>query len=252
MAFVYYRMPPLIKVFLYLENNQNLYKMKIRFLGQNCFLINYKDQLILTDPFYNMQKDRSGFDINAQKIDYILITHAHQDHIADVEEVISTHRDVIVIGQPEICGHFNHKNMVDLNIGGSYHIDDLKLTMVTATHTSSFPNGNYGGVPAGYVFQLQNKNLYLAGDTGLNKDMELLKPVFGEINTAILPIGGHYTLDPKLACYAAQKMIGTKKVIGCHFDTFPPIEINHQEAYDLFSKNDIELILPQMGEEIQF
>ncbi|MGI9525789.1 MAG: metal-dependent hydrolase [Weeksellaceae bacterium] len=226
--------------------------MKIRFLGQNCFLINYKDHLILTDPFYNMQKDQSGFDIHAQKIDYILITHAHQDHVADVEEVLKVHPEAVIIGQPEICGHFNHKNQVDLNMGGTYKIDDLKVTMVTATHTSSFSDGSYGGVPAGYVFQLPNKNLYLAGDTGLNRDMELLAPIFGEIDTAILPVGGHYTLNAELASYCAKELIKTPKVIGCHFDTFPPIEINHEEAKDSFSKNDIELTLPEIGQEIQF
>ncbi|QGM80323.1 metal-dependent hydrolase [Otariodibacter oris] len=226
--------------------------MKIRFLGQNCFLFNYNNKLILSDPFYNFQKDKSGFDINAQKVDYVLITHAHEDHITDVEEVLQVHPDATIIGQPEVCGYFNHVKQVDLNIGGSYQIGDLKIAMVSATHTSSFPDGRYGGVPAGYVFQFPNKNLYLAGDTGLNKDMEYLTPIFGEITTAILPIGGHYTLDANLASFAAKKLIKTQKVIACHFDTFPPIAINHQEAKEVFAANDIELILPKVGEEIQF
>lgn len=226
--------------------------MKIKYLGQNCFLFSHNDKLILSDPFYNFQKDKSRFDINAQKIDYVLITHAHQDHIADVEEVLQFHPNTIIIGQPEICGYFNHPNQVDLNIGGSYQIDGLKIAMVSATHTSSFPDGRYGGVPVGYVFQLANRTLYLAGDTGVNKDMEYLKPIFGDITTAILPIGGHYTLDAKSASFVAKELIKTSKVIGCHFDTFPPITINHQEAKDSFTANNIELILPELGDEIQF
>ena len=105
--------------------------MKIQFLGHNCFLISYGSKNIITDPFYNIQKEKSGFDISSQKIDYVLITHAHGDHIADVEEVLSNHSEAHIIAQPEICGYFKHQNFIDLNIGGSTTIGDLRITMVS-------------------------------------------------------------------------------------------------------------------------
>ncbi len=225
--------------------------MKIKFLGQNCFLFTYKGKNILSDPFYNFQKEKSGFDIEAQQIDYVLITHAHEDHTADVREVLVNHPEAQVIGQPEICGYFEHENSIDINFGGAAKVEDLKITMVPASHTSSFPDGTYGGEPAGYIFQFEGKNIYFAGDTGIISDMELFPRFFGEINLAILPVGSHYTMCPNKASFAAAELLKTPKVIGCHFDTFPPITIDHYEAQKIFTERGVELILPELGQEFE-
>ena len=211
----------------------------------------YKEKNILSDPFYNFQKEKSEFDIAAQKIDYVLITHAHGDHIADVREVLQHHPDATVIGQPEICGYFNHPNSIDINYGGSAKFDDLKISMVPAHHTSSFPDGTYGGQPCGYMFRFQGKNLYFAGDTGVMADMELFPRLFGEITAAILPIGSHYTMCARKASFAAAELLKTKRVIGCHFDTFEPIKINHDSAKQLFAERNIEFSIPELGEEFE-
>ena len=227
--------------------------MKIKFLGQNCFLFTYNGKNILSDPFYNFQKEQSGFDIKAQNIDYILITHAHGDHIADVKEVLEHYPDATVIGQPEICGYFKHPNSIDINFGGSAKIDDLKISMVPASHTSSFPDGTYGGLAAGYIFRFSNgKNFYLAGDTGLSSEMSLFPQVFGKLDLAILPVGRHYTMCPRKAAFAASELLKTPKVIGCHFDTFPAIKIDHENAYKHFSEKNIDFTLPKLGEEFEF
>ncbi len=224
--------------------------MKIKFLGQNCFLFTYKGKNILSDPFYNYQKDQSGFDIKTQNIDFVLITHAHGDHIADVKEVLATYPDATVIGQPEICGYFNHPNSIDINFGGSAKIDDLKISMVPASHTSSFPDGSYGGVASGYIFRFADgKNMYFAGDTGIMADMELFPRLFGKIDLAILPVGSHYTMCARKASFAASELLKTPRVIGCHFDTFPPIEINHESAKKHFGDKNIDFTLPKIGEE---
>ncbi|HMU07270.1 MAG TPA: metal-dependent hydrolase [Kaistella sp.] len=225
--------------------------MKIKFLGQNCFLFTYNGKNILSDPFYNFQKEKSGFDINSQKIDYVLITHAHGDHIADVKELLETHPEATLIGQPEICGYFKHPNSIDINFGGSAKFDDLKISMVPASHTSSFPDGTYGGEPCGYMFRFQGKNIYFAGDTGIMADMEIFPRLFGNIDLAILPVGSHYTMCARKASFAAAELLNTKKVIGCHFDTFPPIKINHEEAKELFAERNIDFALPQLGEEFE-
>lgn len=225
--------------------------MTIQFLGQNCFLFTYQGKNILSDPFYNFEKEKSNFEIEAQKIDYILITHAHGDHIADVKEVLQHHPEAQIIGQPEICGHFGHPNSIDINFGGSAKFLDMKISMVPASHTSSFPDGSYGGEPCGYIFRFQNKNVYFAGDTGVMADMELFPKLFGNIDLAILPIGSHYTMCARKASFAASELLKTKKVIGCHFDTFPPIKIDHDEAKARFAEKNVELILPQLGETFE-
>ena len=225
--------------------------MKIQYLGQNCFLFMYKEKNILSDPFYNFQKEKSEFDIAAQKIDYVLITHAHGDHIADVKEVLQFHPEAQIIGQPEICGYFGHPNSIDINFGRSAKFLDLKISMVPASHTSSFPDGTYGGEPCGYIFRFEGKNVYLAGDTGVMADMELFPKLFGNIDLAILPIGSHYTMCARKASFAASELLKTKKVIGCHFDTFPPIKINHDEAKTRFAEKKVELILPELGENFE-
>lgn len=225
--------------------------MKIKFLGQNCFLFTYNGKNILSDPFYNFQKEQTGFDIAAQSIDYVLITHAHGDHTADVREVLEHHPNAAVIGQPEICGYFGHPNSIDINFGGSAKFDDMKISMVPASHTSSFPDGTYGGLAAGYMFRFQGKNVYFSGDTGVMADMAYFPQLFGEITAAILPIGSHYTMCARKASFAASELLKTKRVIGCHFDTFPPIKINHEEAHRLFAEKNIDFTLPKLGEEFE-
>ena len=225
--------------------------MKIQFLEQNCFLFTYNGKTILSDPFYNFQKEQSGFDITAQKIDYVLITHAHGDHTADVKEVLQHHPDAKIIAQPEICGYFSHPKNVDINFGGSAKFDDLKISMVPASHTSSFPEGTYGGEPCGYIFRFSGKNIYFAGDTGVMADMAYFPQLFGPIDLAILPIGSHYTMCARKASFAAAELLKTPKVIGCHFDTFASIKINHEEALQRFEEKGVELVLPKLGETFE-
>lgn len=224
--------------------------MKIQFLGQNCFLIRIGNRNYLTDPFYNFKKEESLFDLKKQEINGIFVTHAHGDHTADVKETLSAWPDVLLVAQPEICGYFEPKNMADLNIGGTWNGTDISVSMVSARHTSSFPDGTYGGEASGFVFKTKDKTVYMSGDTALTADMGLLTLMHQKIDVAILCIGGHYTMDAKQAVLAAE-MMGTKHVIGCHFDTFPPITIDHEKTIELFNDNKIKLQLPKIGEWIE-
>jgi L-ascorbate metabolism protein UlaG (beta-lactamase superfamily) len=123
--------------------------------------------------------------------------------------------------------------------------------MVPASHTSSFPDGSYGGEPAGYFFRLPGKNIYFSGDTGVMADMEIFPKLFGFIDLAILPVGSHYTMCARKASFAALELLKTPRVIGCHFDTFPPITINHEEAEQHFKEKNIDFTLPKLGEEFE-
>ncbi|MNT45834.1 metal-dependent hydrolase [compost metagenome] len=125
--------------------------------------------------------------------------------------------------------------------------------MVPALHTSSFPDGTYGGLASGYIFRFADgRNLYLAGDTGVSSEMSLFPEIFGKLDLSILPVGKHYTMCPRKAAFAASELLKTPKVIGCHFDTFAPIEINHEEAKKHFSDKNIEFVLPELGQEFEF
>lgn len=225
--------------------------MKIKFLGQNCFLLNHNGKTILTDPFYNYQKEKSGFDISAQKIDYVILTHAHGDHVADVEEVLKFHPEATIIGTPEVCGYYKNAKTIDYNIGGFIKIDDLKIWMVRADHTSSFPDGSYGGVAVGYIFRFDEKNLYMSGDTSVFSEMELFPKLYGNIDMAILCVGGHYTMCARQASIAAKELLNINRVIGCHFDTFPPITVDHEWAKAQFSEKNIDFKLPELGGEFE-
>ena len=109
--------------------------MKVKFLGENCFLISYKGKTILTDPFYNYQKEKSGFNIEKQSIDYVLITHAHGDHTADVKEVLQFNPEAVIIAQPEVCAYFGAGAVFEEKIGNENFI--LSRVFFTICHFKS-------------------------------------------------------------------------------------------------------------------
>ena len=131
---------------------------------------------------------------------------------------------------------------------GSAKFDFGRLRMVWATHSSSMPDGSYGGNPAGFVLETGGKTVYFAGDTSLNLDMKILADLYS-LDYAILPIGGNYTMDVDDAI-VATKYINCSHVIGVHYNTFPAIEINAKEAVEKFRREGKTLSLPEIGETI--
>jgi L-ascorbate metabolism protein UlaG (beta-lactamase superfamily) len=223
--------------------------MKITFYGHSCLGIEVSGKHILVDPFITGNPKANHIDINTLKADYILITHAHQDHTLDVETV-AKRTNAVIVSNYEIATHYGSKGLQfhPMNHGGSWDFDFGNVKYVSAVHSSSFPDGSYGGQPGGFVIEGEHKNIYIAGDTALTMDMKLI-PKRTKLDLAILPIGNNFTMDVDDAIIASD-FVDCDKILGCHFDTFGYIVIDHNEAIKKFFDVGKDLMLLEIGESI--
>ncbi len=224
--------------------------MKITFYGHNTLLLEIGDTKVLIDPFITgnpLAKDKVTLD--SIKVDYILLTHAHQDHILDVEE-IAKQSNAIIVSNYEIATYYQNKGFEvhPMNHGGNWNFNFGKVKYVNAIHTSSFPDGTYGGQPGGFVIEADSKTIYIAGDTALTMDMKLI-PLSHKIDLAILPLGDNFTMGVDDAIIASD-FVECNKVLGVHYDTFGFIKIDHKEAKLKFTEKNKDLILLEIGESI--
>ncbi|MEZ4853707.1 metal-dependent hydrolase [Flavobacterium sp.] len=224
--------------------------MRITFYGHACLGIQIDDVHIVVDPFITGNPKAAHIDINAIKADYILLTHAHQDHILDVE-TIAKRTNAVIVSNYEIATHYGAKGFQfhPMNHGGSWDFEFGIIKYVPAIHTSSFPDGSYGGQPGGFVIEGERKNIYIAGDTALTMDMKLI-PLRTKLDLAILPIGNNFTMDVDDAIIASD-FVQCDKILGYHFDTFGYIEINHEEAKRKFFDANKDLMLLEIGNSIE-
>lgn len=226
--------------------------MKITYYGHACLGIQVGDINIVVDPFItgNPLDSAKAIDVDAIKANYILITHAHGDHLADTERIADNNPDVVIVSNAEIATHYGNKGYQShpMNHGGSWQFEFGKVKYVPAIHSSSFPDGSYGGQPGGFVIESKNKNIYIAGDTSLTMDMKLI-PMFTNLDLAILPIGSNFTMDIDEAVVASD-FVACDKVLGYHFDTFGYIEIDHEDAKRKFFEKGKDLMLLNIGESI--
>jgi len=223
--------------------------MKITFLGHASLKIEVAGINIIVDPFITANKNAKNIDVNSLKADYILLTHAHQDHILDVD-VIAKKTGAKIVSNFEIVNHFGSLGFEGhpMNHGGSWDFDFGRLTMTNAIHTSSFPDGSYGGNPAGFILETKEGNIYIAGDTALTMDMKLI-PLQTKLDLAILPIGDNFTMGTQSAIIASD-FVECNRVLGYHYDTFGYIEINHNKTIKEFKEKGKELILLKIGESL--
>jgi L-ascorbate metabolism protein UlaG (beta-lactamase superfamily) len=224
--------------------------MKLTFYGHSSLEIDINGIKLLFDPFISPNQLAKHIDINSLKPNYILLSHGHGDHIADLF-AIEKNSGAKVICIADIAGWLGNKgitNVHGMNFGGGYDFDFGRVKMVYALHSSSMPDGAYGGNPAGFVIYAEGKKIYFAGDTALTYDMKLLADE--KLDWAILPIGDNYTMGVDDAIKAAG-FIDCKNVIGVHYDTFPQIKINVEEARDKFTKAGINIQLPAIGETME-
>ncbi|MDP4934100.1 MAG: metal-dependent hydrolase [Salibacteraceae bacterium] len=235
--------------------------MKITYLGHSCFLLETQKAKILFDPFIspnqlaneirtNSLDDTliSKLSVDQIECDYVLLSHGHEDHVADAEAILKR-TGAKLVSNFEIVSWFGSKgisNIHPMNIGGGATFDFGKVKSVSAIHSSAMPDGSYGGNPGGFVIQADGKTLYYAGDTALTIDMKLIAEDFN-LDVALLPVGDNFTMGVKDAIKASN-FIGCNHVIGMHFDTFGYIKIDHEAAIKSFSEAGKNLMLMQIGE----
>lgn len=220
--------------------------MKITFYGHASLGIEVSGMHILVDPFISGNPKAAHIDIHSLQADFILLTHAHQDHILDVE-AIAKRTNAVIVSNWEIATYYGNKGFQShpMNHGGSWQFDFGKVKYVNAIHSSSFPDGTYGGNPGGFVIESEHKNIYISGDTALTLDMKLI-PLRTKLDLAIFPIGNNFTMDVEDAITAAE-FVECDKVLGVHYDTFGYIEINHDEAIKKFFNKGKDLMLLEIG-----
>jgi L-ascorbate metabolism protein UlaG (beta-lactamase superfamily) len=223
--------------------------MKTTYYGHASFELEAGGKKLLFDPFISHNPLAKAIDVNSLKPDYILVSHGHGDHVADLE-TIQKNSGATVICIAEIAGWLGNKgieNAHGMNIGGGYDFDFGRVKMVYALHSSSMPDGAYGGSPAGFVIYADGKKIYYSGDTALTMDMKLLADE--NLDWAYLPLGDNYTMGADDAIKAAG-FINCKNIIGMHYDTFPVIKIDKSEVRKKFESAGLNLKLLAIGESL--
>lgn len=225
--------------------------MNITYYGHSCFGIEIKGKHIVFDPFISPNELAKSINVNTIKADYILISHGHEDHIADAVALAKrTNAKVICAWEINVwLGKQGVENIHPMNTGGKVKLDFGNVKCVSAIHSSSLPDGSYGGNPMGFVVESEEGNFYYAGDTALTYDMKLIGE-YRKINFAFLPIGDNFTMGPENAIIASD-FINCSDIIGMHYDTFGYIKIDHNEAQNKFKQSGKSLTLMKIGETIQ-
>jgi L-ascorbate metabolism protein UlaG (beta-lactamase superfamily) len=210
-----------------------------------------KGTTILIDPFLEHNPSFPKDYKLPEKIDLILATHGHSDHIADVVPVAKK-TGAPVVGMVELVGWFQSKGLeklIGMNMGGSYTQGEVTVTMIEAKHSSGIQDGDkiiYGGEPAGFVIAIEGGPVLLhAGDTTVFSDMKLIAELY-KPELGMLPIGGKYTMGPREAAMAA-KYLELKSVLPIHFGTMPELAGTPEELEQHLGDIGIEVIKVRPG-----
>ena len=224
--------------------------MKFTYYGHACFSVDAGGKTLLFDPFISPNPLAKEIDVQKVLADFILVSHGHGDHVADVV-AIANRTGASVIAPFEVGSWFEAKgvkNVQSMNHGGAAKTDFGRVKLTSAIHSSSMPDGSYGGNPCGFVVESADGNFYYSGDTALTFDMKLLGEA-AKLRFAVFPIGDFFTMGIDDALRAAE-FAGVNKFVGVHYDTFPPIKIDRDGALKAARAAGKQLLLPGIGETI--
>ena len=223
---------------------------KLTYFSHAAWMIETNGTTILIDPFLD-DNPTSPVKSKDVKADYIIITHAHGDHIGDSIPIAKAN-DAMIITNFEIANWCGEQGVTvhPLHIGGAHDFPFGKVKLTQAFHGSSFPDGSYGGMPAGVLITVEGKTVFHSGDTGLFSDMKLIGEM-NPIDVAMIPIGDNFTMGLDDAVKAVE-FLNPKKVIPMHYKTFDVIDVDPNEFVLRVKNQGIEALVLEYGGSIEF
>ncbi len=231
--------------------------LKITWLGHSTFEVRLEaGEVILIDPWLESPTYPAGYELD--RVDLLLITHGHFDHIAQAVDVAKRFQPQVVtmFEIAQWLGSKGVQNVTGINKGGAVEQLGCRIRMTHAQHSSHIADGDqmiYAGEPAGFVVTVPGgRAFYHAGDTNVFSDMALIRRLYAP-ELAMLPIGDLYTMDPREAAVACE-FLQPKQVLPMHYGTFPPLTGTPEELRNLVQAAglEVEVLAPKPGESIDW